>query len=237
MDLEIAADFIRKEEGLHKLLPNGDIEAYLCPAGIWTIGWGSTQIDGQPVKEGMVISRCQADSQLAKDVARAAEVLSKTVPYWAQMTEYQQAALISFAFNVGFYFMEAAEGFRTIQRVLRNKEWDKVAFALTLYVTDGKGNTLPGLVKRRQKEGLLWMESAADQKQSAIPLHVIVASSETFLYKDPTNPKDQRRVFVPWGKPYSVEKFDQREEYGDYMKVTLAYKAGDWFIKRGDWAI
>src|SRR5690606_10277826 len=41
----------------------------------WTIGWGTTRIDGQPVRSGMTISQAQADELLRADVARyAAEV-------------------------------------------------------------------------------------------------------------------------------------------------------------------
>ena len=37
-------------------------EAYKCPAGVWTIGYGSTHYeDGQAVKSGDVISQAYAE--------------------------------------------------------------------------------------------------------------------------------------------------------------------------------
>ncbi|MCS5422164.1 MULTISPECIES: hypothetical protein [Psychrilyobacter] len=29
-----------------------EMKAYTCPAGVWTLGWGFTQVNGVKVKEG-----------------------------------------------------------------------------------------------------------------------------------------------------------------------------------------
>ncbi|MBD1842424.1 hypothetical protein H6F89_03130 [Cyanobacteria bacterium FACHB-63] len=47
-------NLIKESEGLWRILPNGEIEAYLDPADIWTIGYGSIHhIDkNRRVREG-----------------------------------------------------------------------------------------------------------------------------------------------------------------------------------------
>ena len=45
-------------------------EAYRCPAGVWTIGYGHTAAAGPPaVSAGMLINRDEAVRILRKDVA------------------------------------------------------------------------------------------------------------------------------------------------------------------------
>ena len=53
-----AIDIIKKYEGL-------SLKAYKCPAGVWTIGYGTTVYpDGQKVKEGDVITKTKAEALL-----------------------------------------------------------------------------------------------------------------------------------------------------------------------------
>ena len=70
------------------------------------------------------------------------------------MSENQQGALLSFAYNLGARFY-GSSGFNTITRVLKNKEWDKVPDALYLYRNPGTNVEL-GLARRRKAEGKLW---------------------------------------------------------------------------------
>ena len=41
-----------------------ELEAYKCPAGVWTIGYGHTK----NVREGMTISKEQADNMLLNEL-------------------------------------------------------------------------------------------------------------------------------------------------------------------------
>ena len=58
---------IKRAEGLR-------LEAYLCPAKVWTVGYGST---GPHVKKGMVITPGEADRLLAADVAKIEPIVEK----------------------------------------------------------------------------------------------------------------------------------------------------------------
>jgi GH24 family phage-related lysozyme (muramidase) len=62
---------------------------------------------------------------------------------------------LSFSYNLGSNFYNS-EGFNTITRVLKNKEWDKVPDALYLYRNPGS-NVEAGLARRRKAEGKLWV--------------------------------------------------------------------------------
>jgi GH24 family phage-related lysozyme (muramidase) len=147
-DHKQALALIQKFEGWHA-------DAYLCPAGFWTIGWGNlSHTDGRPVKEGDWIRRKEGDALLENTIDKIDEKLSLTVPYWSEMAENQQAALISFAYNLGSAFYDS-QGFETISQKLRTKDWKAVPDAMLLYRNQGSSFEA-GLKRRRQAEGNLW---------------------------------------------------------------------------------
>ena len=97
-DLGAALKLIKEFEGCH-------LDAYLCPANRWTIGWGNTRYqDGRPVKENDKINRIEADMMLRQEVDRIAAKLAKDVPGWREMTDNQRSALVSFAYHLGAGF-------------------------------------------------------------------------------------------------------------------------------------
>ena len=52
------------------------LTAYLCPAGVWTIGYGHTA----GVKKGQTISQNQADAYLASDLKKYEEYIDEDCP-------------------------------------------------------------------------------------------------------------------------------------------------------------
>jgi lysozyme len=77
------------------------------------------------------------------------------IPYWNEMNENQQGALLSFAYNLGAGFY-GSSNFNTITRVLREKKWNEVPKALELYRNPGT-KVEAGLLRRRKAEGKLWV--------------------------------------------------------------------------------
>jgi GH24 family phage-related lysozyme (muramidase) len=147
-DLAAALKIIKEFEGCH-------LDAYLCPANQWTIGWGNTRYqDGRPVKQGDKINAIEADMMLRQEVERIAEKLRATVPFWVALADHQKCALISFAYNLGSGFC-GAPGFETISKRLKGKDWGKVPEAMLLYRNPGS-NFEAGLKRRRIAEGALW---------------------------------------------------------------------------------
>ena len=84
----IAATLVKEFEGLR-------LEAYLCPAGVPTIGYGHTA----GVRLGTRISAEQADRYLTLDLEHTARVLRPAVK--VPVSQGQFIGLLSFAFNVG----------------------------------------------------------------------------------------------------------------------------------------
>ena len=151
-------DVIKTYEGFEAKAYNKD--------GKWTVGAGSTtHPDGTPVKKGDVIDATKADMYVRHYTYNTViPTLSNTIPNWNKMNANQQAALISFAYNMGPNFYGAPNR-ETITAALKSPlTWYKVPAILPLYnkatsQTSGKLVILQGLVKRRKAEANLWNQT------------------------------------------------------------------------------
>jgi lysozyme len=120
-----------------------------------TIGWGSTKdFNGSTFMLGKRITQEYADKLLMFDLEQRFLPSLQKIPYWNEMNENQQGALLSFSYNLGARFY-GSSGFNTISRVLRNKEWSNVPKSLYLYRNPGT-KVEKGLARRRTAEGKLW---------------------------------------------------------------------------------
>jgi len=136
-DLEPALDLIRQFEGCR-------LEAYLCPAGVWTIGYGHT---GPNVKPGLKITQADAEALLLSDVERFARAVDTWIK--VKLSNNQRCALISFTFNVGIGALQES----TLRKRLNNGEDAvKVAMEELPRWNKGDGKILEGLVRRRKAE-------------------------------------------------------------------------------------
>lgn len=135
-------------------------DAYLCPAGVWTIGYGHTR----GVKKGDRISRERAEELLIEDLAEAAAAVDRLVK--VPINPMQRGALASFVFNVGADedADTIAEGLgdSTLLKLLNQGNYAAAAAEFGKWVkatVAGKKVTLGGLVKRRAAEAALFLES------------------------------------------------------------------------------
>lgn len=117
------------------------LEAYKCPAGIWTIGYGHTA----GVKPGDKITQAQADAYLAADLEKYEAKVNKYDTYHWSQNEFD--ALVSFTYNIGSIDQLTANGTRTKA---------KIASSMLLY-NKANGRALAGLTRRRQKENALFL--------------------------------------------------------------------------------
>ena len=148
---EAAIALIKEFEGLQ-------LQAYLCPANTWTLGYGVTRINGRPVRKGdKLASEKDAAGLLALQLQSEYLPALEKIPNWGIMSDGQRAALISFAWNLGAYFY-GSNGFGTITRELKEGNWAAVPKALRLY-NKANGQTMAGLVRRREAEAKLWQDS------------------------------------------------------------------------------
>jgi lysozyme len=151
---EAGIKLIKEFEGCH-------LKAYYDPltGGLpITIGWGSTRRkDGTRFMIGNKITKEEADDLLYFQLRREFIPSLQKIPYWNEMNENQQGALLSFAYNLGAGFY-GSPNFNTITRVLREKKWSEVPKALELYRNPGS-SVEAGLLRRRRAEGALWSSS------------------------------------------------------------------------------
>lgn len=134
-------NLIKKEEGF---VPT----AYLCPAGVWTIGYGHTN----GVKKGDKISEKQGEIYLRSDLSIAENTVNAEN---LNINQNQFDALVSFVFNCG------TEAFRksTLLKIIKINPFNKAAVSFEfMRWTHGGGKVLPGLVKRRKNELILYFK-------------------------------------------------------------------------------
>lgn len=132
------------------------LNSYLCPSGVWTIGYGHT---GPDVKRGQSVTKAQAEELLRKDLARCEEdvrLLLEERP----VTENQFSALVSFTYNCGSDIDEdsKAEGLgdSTLLKKLLRGDVIGASMEFEKWVRGG-GKILPGLVARRAAERDLFL--------------------------------------------------------------------------------
>lgn len=133
--LELCLPLVKRWEGCR-------LTAYLCPAGVWTVGYGAT---GPDVRQGVVWTQAQAESRLRADLERFAAGVAKVVR--VPLTAGQKGALVSLAYNIGL----AAFRRSTLLRKLNAGDYAGAAREFARW-NRGGGRVLPGLVKRRADE-------------------------------------------------------------------------------------
>lgn len=137
--------------GLIKTFEGCLLNAYLCPAKVWTIGYGSTQyLDGKPVKQGDKITQQQAEELLIDTVNIFAEGVSKLIK--VELNDNQFSALVSFAFNLGIGNLQKSA---LLKKVNENPNNHMIRTEFAKWNRAG-GKVLNGLTRRRNAESQLY---------------------------------------------------------------------------------
>lgn len=159
-------DLVKEFEALYT-------EAYVCPAGVWTIGYGHTG----KVRAGDKITRAQAEDLLEADLDKAGADVERLVN--VALTDNQYAALVSFVFNLGAGSLASS----TLLRRLNAEEYDDVPSEMARWVkaTDpatGKKRVLKGLQRRRAAEGELWLSDNDDTFVNSMGMPQAVSTAD-----------------------------------------------------------
>lgn len=146
MNLEIASALCRQFEGFKS-------KPYLCPAGIPTIGYGSTYYsDGRKVT--------LQDPPMDEPAARALLMYELQHTYLPAVLrhcpvlasdEAKCNAIVDFCYNLGVGRLQTS----TLKRKINAQDWEGSKEQLKLW-TRGGGKVLAGLVKRRDAECALF---------------------------------------------------------------------------------
>ena len=131
--------------GLIKKFEGCELEAYVCAAGVWTIGYGSTK----EVKEGDKISQEEADKLLLHEMDEYEGYITDNVT--VDLKQNQFDSLVSWVFNLGPTNLKAS----TMLKVLNLGNFEGVPEQMKRW-NKANGKTLDGLIRRREAEALLF---------------------------------------------------------------------------------
>ena len=159
-------DLMHKYEGFRS-------RPYLCPAHIWTIGYGHVlyqeqirlpvvRVEGKetpmirkefPLKpeDNRVWTKTEIDELFRADVASFERGVLRLVP-GVVGRQGSFDALVSISFNFGLGNLQRS----TIRMRANRGDWEGAAEAFRVW-TKGGGKVLPGLVKRREAEIALFL--------------------------------------------------------------------------------
>lgn len=121
-------------------------EAYICPAGKWTIGYGHTR----GVKEGDTCTKAQADEFLKEDLLEAENTVNTQN---LDINQHQFDALVSLVYNIGSGNFQESTLLKmlksdTIARDSLKEAWSRWKYA--------GGEVQKGLIRRRAAEWSLY---------------------------------------------------------------------------------
>jgi lysozyme len=158
-----AQDILKRSESLQLM-------AYLCPAGVPSIGYGHTKtVTADDVRRRKRISAAVADGLLAADLAEfeaGVLALCRVAP-----NENQLGAMVCLAFNIGL----AGFAKSSVLKAHNRGDFESAARAFCLWnkaTVGGKKVVLPGLVSRRAAEAALYLKPVEGHKAETLPQSV-----------------------------------------------------------------
>ena len=119
--------------------------AYLCPANVWTIGYGRTR----NVKEGDRITEPQAERDLLEELEEFKHQVLNSVK--VELKQNELDALTSWTYNLGVGNLNSS----TLLKKLNTGDKESVPSEMLRWNKAG-GEVLAGLTKRREAEAELW---------------------------------------------------------------------------------
>jgi lysozyme len=142
--IDLAAELVRIFEGFKS-------KPYKCPAGIWTIGFGTTRYpDGRKVKPtDSSVDKSTAEIYLEDELEHSLSAVIRYCPKLVR-SDNRLAAIADFTYNLGIGALQTS----TLRKRLNQQDWMGAKKELRKWVHGG-GRVLPGLVKRREIESKL----------------------------------------------------------------------------------
>ncbi len=131
--------------GLIKAFEGLKLNAYLCPAKVWTIGYGHTKT----ARSGQRITEQQAEDLLRQDLRTFEDGVNRQAR--VPLTQSQFDALVSLAFNIGTGALQRS----TLLRMLNAGDYSGAANQFLRWNKAG-GRELAGLTRRRIAEKALF---------------------------------------------------------------------------------
>jgi len=138
-------DLLKESEGLR-------LKAYQCSAGVWTVGFGTTNATGLiDIKRDTVITKPQAEELLKRSLRSYEDAVNDYVKVPLNQSQYD--SLVNFIYNIG----EGAFKKSTLLKKLNRGGYASIPSEMMRWNKVG-GKVNRGLVNRRTKEAALWSE-------------------------------------------------------------------------------
>ena len=160
------ANLIKHFESCAKKCGPDRYAAYKCPAGVVTIGWGTTH----GIKMGMVWNGAQCDAAFLRDMREFEAHVKRLVK--VRLAQWQFDALTSFVYNAGAGALSSS----TLLKKVNAGEFDAAALEFHKWnkaTINGKKQVAAGLVRRHASEALLF-QNIADNDYDGKPDKVII---------------------------------------------------------------
>lgn len=170
---------VKKFEGLHKVMDDGMIRSYRCPAGKWTIGYGHTK----GVRSGQKITEEQAYQFLREDLQEAVDAVRRYVN--VPLDQEQMDALASWTHNLGAGNLRSS----TMLKKLNQGDYEAVPMEMQRWnkaTVDGVLQPLKGLTRRRTAEAAMFTINAPAGDEQPQPQKVVATSTKKPLTKSRT---------------------------------------------------
>ena len=155
-------NLIKEFEGCLKPIGGGKFVPYICPAGVLTIGWGTTNLDGKKFDKYSVWTQAQCDTALAVDMEKYEAAVHRRVK--VPLNQNQFDALVSFTYNCG----EGNLAKSTLLKKVNARDYVGAAGQFPLW-NKGAGVVLRGLVRRRAAEAALFRSIAQPMMPNELP--------------------------------------------------------------------
>ncbi len=151
-------------------------KAYKCPAGVWTIGYGTTAAAGVGIdpKPGVTVTEEEAEDLLEKTMEKFGEQIKPLITAPINNNEY--GAFLSLAYNIGPGAFKKSSALRLFNA------GDKAGSAKALLMWNkAGGKVLPGLTRRREAEKKLFLKPVPtpDSEEAVRAPRTSLAQSKT----------------------------------------------------------
>jgi lysozyme len=167
------ANLVKHFESCMKKCGPDRYAAYKCPAGVTTIGWGTTTEHGHKITMGLVWSQAQCDAAFLADMRIFEAHVKRLVK--VKLEQWQFDALVSFTYNAGAGATPPQPGVgfsgSTLLKKVNAGDFDAAALEFHKWNKAG-GKKSNGLVRRRASEALLF-QNIADLNYDGKPDKVI----------------------------------------------------------------
>lgn len=215
---QVGVDLIKSFEGFRS-------QAYVCPAGVWTIGYGHT---GPDVKPDSRLERQRAEILLRKDLVRFEDAVKRLVKI--KLNQNQFDALVSFAYNLGAGALEEST---LLKRLNAGERPCDVAKEEMPRWNKANGKPLSGLTRRRLAEVELFCAEPPKPKTGNV---AITSITHTWLKKEPIPseklPNDQKAKIYQ-GRTLRNCTILKRE--GNHTLLEMGFGLGQWWIFNPHW--